>query len=69
MALLIADMDFDEESFVCSDSAIIEFIPSLVEILRLKLDMSLLLSEIGRQSSGRCDPLRDQTLIGVKRAI
>jgi hypothetical protein len=69
MALLIADMDFDEESFVCSDSAIIEFIPSHVEILRLKLDLSLFSSEVGRQSCGCCGSLRDQTPIGVKRTI
>jgi hypothetical protein len=55
--------------FYVSDSAITEFIPSHVEILRLKLDLSLFSSEVGRQSCGCCGSLRDQTPIGVKRTI
>jgi hypothetical protein len=57
MAFLIADMDFNEESFVSFHFGDNSVHPKSCGYLRLKLDLSLvlLLSEVRRQS---CGPLR-----------
>jgi hypothetical protein len=54
MAFLIADMDFNEESFVCFHFGDNSVHPKSCGDLRPKLDLSLvlLLSEVGRQSWG-----------------